>query len=64
MFWAGLKGTNLGDELAVIWSKVIDCISAPFPCGVLISAEPKEFADTNLMVRDQSDNSVVKILSV
>ena len=33
VFWAGMKGTNIGDELAVNWSKVIDCISAPFSCG-------------------------------
>jgi Flp pilus assembly pilin Flp len=24
VFWGGLKGTNIGDELAVNWSKVID----------------------------------------
>jgi Flp pilus assembly pilin Flp len=33
VFWAGMKGTNIGDELSVNWSKVIDCISAPFSCG-------------------------------
>ena len=33
VFWGGMKGTNIGDELAVNWSKVIDCISAPFSCG-------------------------------
>jgi Flp pilus assembly pilin Flp len=33
VFWGGIKGTNIGDELAVSWSKVIDCISAPFSCG-------------------------------
>jgi Flp pilus assembly pilin Flp len=33
VFWGGMKGTNIGDELAVSWSKVIDCISTPFSCG-------------------------------
>ena len=32
VFCGGVKGTNIGDELAVNWSKVIDCISAPFSC--------------------------------
>ena len=33
VFWGGMKSTNIGDELAGSWSKVFDCISAPFSCG-------------------------------
>ena len=33
VFWGGMRSTNIGDELAGSWSKVIDCISAPFSCG-------------------------------
>jgi Flp pilus assembly pilin Flp len=33
VFWGGMRTTNIGDELAVIWSEVIECVSAPFSCG-------------------------------
>lgn len=33
VFWGGMKSTNIGDELAVNWSNVVDCVSAPFSCG-------------------------------
>ena len=33
VFWGGMRSTNIGDELAGSWSKVIECISAPFSCG-------------------------------
>jgi Flp pilus assembly pilin Flp len=33
VFWGGMKSTNIGDELAGSWSKVIDCITTPFSCG-------------------------------
>jgi Flp pilus assembly pilin Flp len=33
VFWGGMRSTNIGDELAGSWSKVIDCIAAPFSCG-------------------------------
>jgi Flp pilus assembly pilin Flp len=33
VFWGGMRSTNIGDELAGSWSKVIDCIGAPFSCG-------------------------------
>jgi Flp pilus assembly pilin Flp len=32
-FWGGMRTTNIGDELAVNWSKVVECVSAPFSCG-------------------------------
>ncbi len=33
VFWGGMRATNIGDELAGSWSKVIECVSAPFSCG-------------------------------
>ena len=33
VFWGGMRSTNIGDELAVSWSNVIDCVAAPFSCG-------------------------------
>ena len=33
VFWGGMKSTNIGDELAGSWDKVIDCITTPFSCG-------------------------------
>jgi Flp pilus assembly pilin Flp len=33
VFWGGMRTTNIGDELAGSWSKVIECVSAPFSCG-------------------------------
>ncbi|HEX6436435.1 MAG TPA: hypothetical protein VF182_04845, partial [Candidatus Binatia bacterium] len=33
VFWGGIKSTNIGDELAGSWDKVIDCITTPFSCG-------------------------------
>ena len=33
VFWGGMKSTNIGDELAMSWSNVIDCVAAPFSCG-------------------------------
>jgi Flp pilus assembly pilin Flp len=33
VFWGGMKSTNIGDELAVSWSNVVDCVAAPFSCG-------------------------------
>jgi len=33
VFWGGMKSTNIGDELAGSWSKVIDCITTPFSFG-------------------------------
>jgi Flp pilus assembly pilin Flp len=33
VFWGGMRSTNIGDELAGSWSKVIDCIATPFSCG-------------------------------
>ena len=33
VFWGGMRSTNIGDELTGSWSKVIDCIAAPFSCG-------------------------------
>ena len=33
VFWGGMRTTNIGDELAGSWSKVIQCVSAPFSCG-------------------------------
>lgn len=33
VFWGGMRSTNIGDELAGIGSKVIDCITTPFSCG-------------------------------
>ncbi|MPZ76058.1 MAG: hypothetical protein GEU77_06000 [Deltaproteobacteria bacterium] len=32
-FWAGMKGTDIGPELANSWTKTIECVSAPFSCG-------------------------------
>ena len=32
-FWGGMRTTNIGDELAGSWSKVVECVSAPFSCG-------------------------------
>ena len=32
VFWGGMKSTNIGDELAVSWSNVVDCVAAPFSC--------------------------------
>jgi Flp pilus assembly pilin Flp len=31
-FWGAMKGTDIGPELAASWSKVVDCVSAPFAC--------------------------------
>jgi Flp pilus assembly pilin Flp len=33
VFWGGMKSTNIGDELAMSWSNVIDCVAAPFSCA-------------------------------
>ena len=33
VFWGGMKSTNIGDELAVSLSNVVNCVSAPFSCG-------------------------------
>ena len=33
VFWGGMRTTNIGDELAGSWSKVVECVSAPFSCG-------------------------------
>ena len=33
VFWGGMRSTNIGDELAVSWSNVVDCVAAPFSCG-------------------------------
>jgi Flp pilus assembly pilin Flp len=33
VIWGAMKGTNIGDEMAVIWGKVTDCLGGPFSCG-------------------------------
>jgi Flp pilus assembly pilin Flp len=32
VFWLGVKDTNIGNQLAGIWGKVVDCLSAPVAC--------------------------------
>jgi Flp pilus assembly pilin Flp len=31
-FWGAMKGTDIGPELVATWSKVVNCVSAPFAC--------------------------------
>jgi len=31
-FWGAMKGTDIGPELVSTWSKVVDCVTAPFAC--------------------------------
>ena len=33
VFWGGMKGTDIGPELAASLTKVVNCVSAPFSCG-------------------------------
>ena len=32
-FWAAMKGTDIGPELAASSTKVVTCVSAPFSCA-------------------------------
>ena len=32
-FWAAMKGTDIGPELAAGLTKVVTCVNAPFSCA-------------------------------
>lgn len=32
VFWMGIRETNVGNSLAIGWSKVLNCVTAPFSC--------------------------------
>ena len=32
VFWLGVRDTNAGGSLAQGWSRVLDCVTAPFSC--------------------------------
>jgi Flp pilus assembly pilin Flp len=32
-FWMGVRNTNLGTSLSQQWSRLLDCVTAPFSCG-------------------------------
>jgi Flp pilus assembly pilin Flp len=33
VFWMGVRDTNVGNHLALGWSKVLNCVTAPFSCS-------------------------------
>ena len=33
VFWVAIKDTNVGTDLAGNWSKITDCVTAPFSCS-------------------------------
>lgn len=33
VFWMGVRDTDIGTSLVNGWSKVTDCVNAPFSCG-------------------------------
>jgi Flp pilus assembly pilin Flp len=33
VFWVAVKNTNIGASLTSGWSKVLDCVTAPFSCS-------------------------------
>ena len=32
VFWMGIRETNVGNSLAIGWSRVLSCVTAPFSC--------------------------------
>jgi Flp pilus assembly pilin Flp len=32
VFWLGVRDTQIGDNLAQAWAKVLDCVVSPFSC--------------------------------
>ncbi|HEX5606757.1 MAG TPA: Flp family type IVb pilin [Candidatus Binatia bacterium] len=32
VFWVAIKNTNVGDQLASGWSKVVSCVGTPASC--------------------------------
>jgi hypothetical protein len=33
VFWVAIKDTTAGTAMGDMWSKVSDCVAAPFSCG-------------------------------
>jgi Flp pilus assembly pilin Flp len=33
VFWVAMKDTSVGTTLADNWTRITDCVSAPFSCG-------------------------------
>jgi Flp pilus assembly pilin Flp len=33
VFWMGVRDTNVGDNLAKGWAKVLGCVTSPFSCS-------------------------------
>ena len=33
VFWVEIKDTTVGTSLANNWTRITDCVSAPFSCG-------------------------------
>jgi Flp pilus assembly pilin Flp len=33
VFWVAIKDTTVGGDLASNWSKITDCVTAPFSCS-------------------------------
>jgi Flp pilus assembly pilin Flp len=33
VFWMGVRETQVGDNLAQAWAKVLDCVTSPFSCS-------------------------------
>ena len=33
VFWVAIRDTNIGDELATSWGKVVTCLSDPTTCS-------------------------------
>jgi Flp pilus assembly pilin Flp len=33
VFWVAIKDTTVGNLLANNWSRITDCVNAPFSCG-------------------------------
>ena len=32
VFWMGVRDTNIGSSLSYGWSRVVNCVTAPFSC--------------------------------
>lgn len=33
VFWLGVRDTNISNQLANGWSRVVDCVTTPFSCS-------------------------------
>ncbi len=33
VFWMGVRNTNVGANLAQGWTRVLECVTAPFSCS-------------------------------